>query len=62
MQTIATQLHAMTELLLALVGPPPAPAPVDPAAPCVHPRRTPLGTLAAPRRWWCEDCSTFFEE
>jgi len=59
------QIHGLTEILVALVGPPPGPArPHDPAAPCEHPaaRRMPFPTLAAPRRSFCRQCESFLEE
>jgi len=49
-------------MLVALVVPPAVPPPGDPAAPCSHPRRVPVGTLAAPRRTFCVDCQSFLEE
>jgi hypothetical protein len=54
-------------MLVALVVPLPAspdPVAADPAAPCPHPAsaRVPRGTLAHPRRSFCQQCQQFFEE
>jgi hypothetical protein len=62
--TVAQQLHGLTELLVALVGPPPTALAPDPDAPCDHPaaRRVALPSLRYPRRAFCRQCSAFFEE